>query len=374
VGAGLAAGGYGVGHADGEARAAPRAWPFHGPHQGGIATPQQDHLVFAAFDLTAADASQLRELLRTWSQVAADLQAGRRARSLADPGEADGLGPAALTLTFGLGPGLFERDGEDTLGLRDRRPALLAQLPSLPGDELQPARSGGDLSVQACADDPQVAFHAVHALTLVARGAAAPRWSQAGFLPSRDGEATARAPRNLMGFKDGTNNIRPADATQMRRHVWVGQNDDPRWMRGGTYLVARRIRMLLDVWDGLTTEHQEQAVGREKRSGKRLRRDRTSPQAHIELAAAKNNNGARILRRGYSYTDGIDPDTSQIDAGLFFICFQRDPLRQFTAIQQRLGVHDALAKHLSHTSSAVFACPPGARPGSYVGEGLFRSS
>jgi deferrochelatase/peroxidase EfeB len=82
----------------------------------------------------------------------------------------------------------------------------------------------------------------------------------------------------------------------------------------------------------------------------------------------------RILRRGYSYNDGVDPATSQIDAGLFFICFQRDPVRQFTAIQERLGVNDALAKHLSHTSSAVFACPPGATPGGYVGARLFQAA
>jgi deferrochelatase/peroxidase EfeB len=374
VGAGLAAGGYSVGHGTAETPAAAGAEPFHGYHQSGIATRQQDHLVFVAFDVTAPDATQLQELLRSWSRVAAALQAGRGTRAVRDPGEANGLGPARLTLTLGLGPGLFEREGEDVLGLRGRRPAVLKQIRSVPGDELQPVRGGGDLCVQACADDPQVAFHAVHALTLAANGVAVPKWSQAGFLPVRRGDAAARAPRNLMGFKDGTNNIRPGDETQMRRHVWVGDADQPSWMRGGSYVVARRIRMLLDVWDGLTTSQQEHAVGREKGSGKRLRATEAQPRSHVGLAAAKNNAGARILRRGYSYNDGIDPATSQIDAGLFFICFQRDPARQFTAIQERLGVNDALAKHLSHTSSAVFACPPGCAQGGYVGEGLFRRS
>jgi deferrochelatase/peroxidase EfeB len=288
-----------------------------------------------------------------------------------DPGEADGLGPAGLTLTFGLGPALFERGGDDVLGLRDRRPKRLEQIRPLPGDDLQPARSEGDLCVQACADDPQVAFHAVHALTLAARGAAVPRWTQSGFLPRRNVETAARAPRNLMGFKDGINNIRPDDAAAMARHVWVGQNEQPSWMRNGTYLVARRIRMLLDVWDGLPVADQEQAVGREKASGRRLRANEIPVDSHVALASAKAREGVRILRRGYSYNDGVDPDTDQIDAGLFFICFQRDPVRQFTAIQKRLGVNDGLAKHLSHTSSAVFACPPGARRGGYVGEGLF---
>jgi deferrochelatase/peroxidase EfeB len=371
LGVGLAAGGYELGKAEGETQHRSGTVPFYAPHQAGIATPQQDHLVFAAFDLSAASANDLQQLLRRWSDAAAALHAGRRVASSPDPGEADGLGAASLTLTFGLGPTLFERDGEDVLGLRDRLPAQLEQIPALPGDELQDHRSEGDLCVQACANDPQVAFHAIHALTRAAHGVAVPRWSQAGFLPRH---RPARGARNLMGFKDGTNNIRPSDQTQMRRNVWVNGEDHPAWMHGGSYLVSRRIRMLLDVWDGLTTDQQQEVVGRRKDTGARLRPAQVPAHAHVKLAAARNNDGVRILRRGYSYNDGIDPATSQIDAGLFFICFQRDPARQFTAIQGRLGVDDALAKHLSHTSSAVFACPPGAAPGGYVGEGLFRRS
>jgi deferrochelatase/peroxidase EfeB len=373
AGSGLVAAGYGLGTA-GRETTSPQAWPFPGKHQSGVATPPQNHLVFTAFDLTGLDQLGFQDLLRSWSRLAADLQAGHRARSISDPGEAEGLDAARLTLTFGLGPGVFERDGEDVLGLRDRQPTVLYQIPALPGDELQAARSGGDVCVQACADDPQVAFHAVHALSLAARGVLVPRWSQTGFLPRRQpaGARSSDAPRNLMGFRDGTHNVRPDDAAQMSRHVWVAKADDPSWMRDGTYLVARRIRMLLDVWDGLPTIAQERAVGRKKASGKRLHAREMPADAHIALAAAHNNDGVRLLRRGYSYNDGIDPATHQVDAGLFFICYQRDPLRQFTTIQRRLGVNDALAKHLSHTSSAVFACPPGARPGGYVGERLFR--
>jgi deferrochelatase/peroxidase EfeB len=369
----MAAGGYELGQHDVAVASSAAAWPFFGTHQSGIATPQQDHLVLGAFDLVEREASELQQLLRAWSTIGADLQACRRPRTINDPGEADELAPARLTLTFGLGPELFERGGDDVLGLRRHRPAALQPIGALPGDELQPARSGGDLCVQACANDPQVAFHAVHSLTLAARGIAVPRWAQAGFLPRRAEAAHAanRSPRNLMGFKDGTNNIRADDAAQMREHVWVGAHETPAWMRGGSYLVVRRIRMLLDVWDGLTTTDQEHAIGRRKQSRERLGHAAMPPDAHVNLAAAKNNSGVRILRRGYSYNDGVDPDTGQIDAGLVFICFQRDPRRQFTAIQRRLGVHDALAKHLSHTSSAVFACPPGASPGGYVGEHLF---
>ena len=77
-----------------------------------------------------------------------------------------------------------------------------------------------------------------------------------------------------------------------------------------------------------------------------------------------------MLRRGYSFTDGINPVTNQLDAGLFFIAFQRDPRTGFIAVQQNLA-SDALNEYIRHTGSAVFAVPPGVRPTGYIGETLF---
>jgi deferrochelatase/peroxidase EfeB len=94
--------------------------------------------------------------------------------------------------------------------------------------------------------------------------------------------------------------------------------------------------------------------------------------AHVRLAAPALNGDIRILRRGYSFTDGTDPVTGQLDAGLFFIAFQRDPHRQFVELQRRLGAGDALNEYIRHTSSALFAVPPGARsPRDFIGSGLF---
>lgn len=369
--------------------------PFFGEHQAGIATPAQDKLSFTALDFTTTSTGDLRELLQVWTQAAAALTLGRTPPALTDFSgaatpdslEALGLGSSRLTITIGLGPGLFEQAGEDRLGLRARRPSALAPLPSLPGDELQPARSGGDLCIQACADDPQVAFHATHTLLRLAHGAAVARWSQVGFGRTSSTSRAQQTPRNLMGFKDGTNNLKLEDGAALERHVWVGGSERPAWMRGGTYLVARRIRILFDVWDATDLDGQERAVGRHKVSGAPLgaRREHdvvdlhamtaSGPaipvDAHIRLAAPATNGGVRILRRGYSYFDGADPDTGQIDAGLFFISFQRDP-QHFVTLQRRLGVQDALAKHLSHIGSAIFAIPPGPRRGSFIGASLFQ--
>jgi deferrochelatase/peroxidase EfeB len=358
---------------------------FDGPHQAGVATPAQARLVFGAFDLASDRPADLRELLRAWTAAARRMTAGEATGAVegpqeappADTGEAVGLGAQRLTITVGLGPGLFER-----LGLEDRRPSGLRELPALPGDQLDPARTGGDLCVQACADDPQVAFHAVRNLLRIGRGLAELRWMQLGFGSNTATTTGQTTPRNLMGFKDGTRNLRVDDRAGMDRHVWVGAEEPQAWFRGGTYLVARRIRMLVEAWDRDSLGDQEAVIGRRKASGAPLTgtKEHDPPDlaptsaipanAHIRLAAPATNGGVRILRRGYAYTDGIDARTGLLDAGLFFICFQRDPRTGFVAIQRRLGASDALGEYIQHTGGGLFAVLPGARRGRDLGAGL----
>jgi deferrochelatase/peroxidase EfeB len=299
-----------------------------------------------------------------------------------------GLPAAALTITFGLGADVFERGGEDRFGLAPRRPLALSPLGPLPGEQLEAQRSDGDICVQACANDPQVAFHAVRNLARAARGAAVLRWTQLGFGRTSATTSDQLTLRNLQGFKDGTNNLHGDDAQAMHRFVWVGEEEPQGWFRGGTYMVSRRIRMFIEAWDRDTLHDQEQVIGRFKASGAPLSgqhehdtvdlaaRDASGAtaipgDAHIRLAAPASNEGQRILRRGYSFTDGIDPDTGELDAGLFFICFQRDPHKQFAAIQRRLGASDALGEYIQHRSSALFAIPPGVHPGGFLAQGLF---
>jgi deferrochelatase/peroxidase EfeB len=185
-----------------------------------------------------------------------------------------------------------------------------------------------------------------------------------------------------MGFKDGTNNLRAEDVAALDRHVWVG-SEGPGWMREGSYLVTRRIRMLIEAWDRASLTDQEQTIGRTKTAGAPMGahhehdrvdlRSRAIPvDAHIRLASPESNGGVRILRRGYSFTDGFDDELGQLDAGLFFIAYQRDPHGQFVELQRRLGAGDALNEYIKHTSSAVFAVPPGVRGrGDWLGRGLF---
>jgi deferrochelatase/peroxidase EfeB len=381
VGAGVALGGVGVERlaAGGDGEAADLV-PFYGDHQAGIATPAQDRLHFAAFDVVTESRSELRGLMRAWTEAGARMsrgepvgETGQRLAPPIDTGEAVGLSPGRLTVTFGLGPTLFDR-----FGLGQSQPAALVQLPAFAGDELDPERSGGDLAVQACADDPQVAFHAVRNLARIGRGAVVMRWSQLGFGRTSSTSRAQETPRNLMGFKDGTNNLKLEDGRGLAKHVWVSANAEPRWLRGGTYMVTRRIRMLIEVWDRASLDDQEVTIGRRKESGAPFGRadefdpvslSRTPVDAHIRLAAPSENGGRRLLRRGYSFTDGMDVELGQLDAGLFLISYQNDPAA-FVEVQRRLASSDALNEYIKHTGSALFACPPGAHEGGYVGEAL----
>jgi deferrochelatase/peroxidase EfeB len=380
----------GVGYAagqetdDGAPKADSHVVDFHGPHQAGIATPAQDRLHFAAFDVVdGVKATELRDLLKEWTAAAATMAGGQAIGSGAagaqlappdDTGEALDLTPANLTVTFGFGPALFD----DRFGLAAHRPARLTKLPDLPGDALDRDRSDGDLCVQACANDPQVAFHAVRNLARIGRGLVTVRWSQLGFGRTSTTSRAQATPRNLMGFKDGTANIKLEDTRALAQHVWVGsQAEEPAWLRNGSYLVARRIRMLIEVWDRASLKDQEQTIGRTKVLGAPLGgtdefqtlKPKTLPaDSHVRLAHPDTNAGVKILRRGYSFTDGLE-SLGQLDAGLFFLAYMRDPA-SFITLQNHLGANDALNEYIKHVGSGLWAVPPGVRPGGYVGDAL----
>ncbi|MBO1333218.1 iron uptake transporter deferrochelatase/peroxidase subunit [Streptomyces sp. VRA16 Mangrove soil] len=367
------------------------AVPFHGAHQAGIATPVQDRLHFAAFDVKTEDRDAFVQLLKDWTKAAALMAEGRPVGEGAygglaeappdDTGEALGLKPSRLTLTIGFGPSFFEKYGEK-FEIADRRPEALVELPKFPGDNLEKTRSGGDLCVQACADDPQVAVHAIRNLARIGFGKVAIRWSQLGFGKTSSTTPDAQTPRNLMGFKDGTRNIAGTETKRLDEHVWVGGKDaaDADWMRGGSYLVARRIRMNIETWDRTSLQEQEDVFGRDKGEGapvgKAKERDEPflkamKPTAHVRLAHPDSNDGITILRRGYSFTDGTD-GLGRLDAGLFFLAYMKDVRKGFIPLQRRLSAHDALNEYIQHVGSAVFAVPPGVRDrDDWWGRGLF---
>ncbi|SDM58964.1 iron uptake transporter deferrochelatase/peroxidase subunit [Streptomyces wuyuanensis] len=359
---------------------------FHGEHQSGITSPMQSHGHLVAFDLVAgAGRREAAALMRRWSATAARLMAGEPADD--DTGVALDAGPSSLTITFGFGRTFFDRTG-----LAAQRPVQLDPLPAFSGDRLDPRRSEGDLWVQIGANDALVAFHALRAVQKAAGAAARTRWQMTGFNRSPGVTAQPMTSRNLMGQIDGTRNPKPSDHDFDRR-VFVpaagsgsGSPGQPAWMAGGSYAVVRRIRMLLDDWEKLNLRDQELVIGRRKSDGApltgggettELDLDRTGPDgslvvpanAHARISAPEQNAGAAMLRRPFSYHDGMAADGTP-DAGLLFVCWQADPLRGFVPVQRKLDRGDALSTFIRHEASGLFAVPGGAEKGEYVGERL----
>lgn len=393
--------------------------PFYGENQAGITTALQSHTFVMAFDLVTKKPEDVVRLMKIWSLAAERMSRGETvepidtddlAKPAADSGEAVGLAPARLTVTFGFGRGLFiGPDGADRYGLAAHRPDALVDMPLFSGDQLQEARTGGDLSAQACADDPQVAFHALRQLARLGTNIVQARWAQTGFAA---GFAANETPRNLMGFKDGTQNPvsrRPLEQTadgrvrpnpdSLEDVVWVA-DEGPAWMRNGSYVVFRRIRIALEHWDITDVDFQEETIGRHKYSGAPIGKSNEfdpldldavdadgnpviAEFSHVRMAAAASNDGAQILRRAYSYNDGVTftaerwPPWRQgmlYDAGLFFICYQRDPRTGFIKIFEQMARFDMLNQYTTHVGSGLFAVPPGAAQGGFVGQALFEAA
>uniref|UniRef100_A0AAU2V5R7 Deferrochelatase n=1 Tax=Streptomyces sp. NBC_00003 TaxID=2903608 RepID=A0AAU2V5R7_9ACTN len=356
---------------------------FHGKHQAGISTPLQSTGHLIAFDLApGAGRKEAAALMRRWSQTAKSLMAGEPASS-GDTGVALDAGPSSLTVTFGFGHSFFDRTQ-----LTDRRPVQLDPLPDFSSDQLDPKRSNGDLWVQIGADDALVAFHALRAIQQDAGSAAKVRWQMNGFNRTPGATQKPMTARNLMGQIDGTGNPKPSDA-DFEQRIFVPDTAQPAWMAGGSYAVVRRIRMLLDTWEKLPVPQQEQVIGRRKSNGAplsggtettKMQLDKFGPDgklvipenAHARIAAPEQNGGAAMLRRAFSYHDGIAADGTP-DAGLLFVAWQADPVKGFVPVQRKLDRGDALSAFLRHEASGLFAVPGGPRAGEYVGQRLLES-
>ncbi|OAB34061.1 iron uptake transporter deferrochelatase/peroxidase subunit [Paenibacillus glacialis] len=368
----------------------PDSIPFYGAHQAGIITPSQNFICFAAFDVIADNVSDIRKMFQKWTTASASIASGSLIGNVndnpnlppSDTGEAAELSPSRCTITFGVGPSLFDA----RFGLQNKRPPSFQELPLFKADSLEPEWCGGDLCVQVCADDLQVAFHAIRNLARIARGTAVLRWTQEGFQRSAQADPKSATPRNLLGFKDGTANPDATDSTLMNEVVWSQSIDGTSWMTGGSYMAVRRVRMRIEVWDRSTLSDQENTFGRHRHTGAplgskdefdTLKLDEVDSKGqpviptNSHVALAHGDGSIQMLRRSYSYSSGMDLKTGQLDAGLLFISFQRDLQKQFIPIQQRLANNDLLNEYAVHKGSAVFACFPGTTEGGFIGETLF---
>ena len=344
---------------------------FYGEHQAGITKKKKKNIYFVVLDLHSTDKEEVIQMFKDWTDYSSKLVDGELVKKdgsnallpPSDTGETVGLNPYRLTLTFGVSADFFF-----FFFLEKKRPKEFRDLPPFPKEQLQEKYTGGDIVIQACADDEQVAFHAVRNLVRKARNTVTMKWSQSGFAAIGDRMST---PRNLFGFKDGTANVtKEKDFDQV---IWTDSDD---WMKGGTYMAVRRIQMFLETWDRTNLQEQENTFGRYKESGAPFgKKDEFDEvdlallpvDSHVRLAKEVNK---PIYRRSYSYSDGIVEKTGQFDTGLLFLAFQKNP-DSFVKVQTNLGAQDKMNEYVTHIGSGLFACFAGVKKGEYLGQKLF---
>ena len=356
-----------------------QAIPFYGKRQSGVTTPIQRQVYFAVLDLATEDLETIRGIFKSWTTYIARMMQGELVEAYksntmlppTDTGEAVGMGTERLTIIVGVSPSFLEK-----LNLTGKKLPELEDLPKFARDQLQEAFTGGDICIQACAEDAQVAFHAVRNLLRKGREHLTLKWSQTGYAAITSQGST---PRNLFGFKDGTANVTSQD--DFDRVIWCDQDN---WMKNGTYLIVRRVQIHLETWDRTSLKEQDNTFGRHRDSGAPLGAVDEFDPVDLELKDDKGNLvipedchvrlakevGEEIYRRAFSYANGIDPRTGQFDAGLLFISFQKDP-QQFIKVQKNLGTKDKLNEYITHVGSGLFAILPGVEEGGYLGQSLF---
>ncbi|XNM64491.1 Dyp-type peroxidase [Escherichia coli] len=227
--------------------------PFYGAHQAGVLTPQQAAMMLVAFDVLAADKSDLERLLRLLTERIAFLTKGGPAPDTPNPRlppmDSGILGayiaPDNLTMTLSVGHSLFDT----RFGLADRQPKKLQKMTRFPNDSLDATLCHGDLLLQICANTQDTVIHALRDIIKHTPDLLSVRWKREGFISDHAARSKGKeTPVNLLGFKDGTANPDGSNKTLMDEVVWVTREQgEPAWALGGCYQAVRIIQFHVEV-------------------------------------------------------------------------------------------------------------------------------
>lgn len=398
-----------------------------GPFQSGIADPQwpltapggtdeeryaveragrispQSFVTVLAIDIAVSRRQDLADVLRATSDFA-------RREMIRPPvtwnlpiGEG---GPATyrVTVTIGLGPSLFlTPQGDDRFHLNHARPRWLRAMPTVPGDEFDPATGATDLLMVIASDHPYVnvaiARSVVHGY--VDRRLLVRRIEQGFSRPDK---------REFLRFDDGIDNLSNANDHELDKCVFVrGGDEEPQWCVNGSYLAWRKIRENLPMWEAMSVPEQEGAIGRDKQTGRPLSRvctgtgdmtpvypSPTDPAdgplaAHIRKVQPRrpgvdilgtSDLERRFLRRAYPFFDGLDSARS-VSCGLLFMAFMRNLRKQFEWPVQMWQTNPAFPlpgtgidalyakKILTNVAGGYYFCPSAPTRSAFVGSGMF---
>jgi len=295
-----------------------------------LPSPKQRYVYFVAFDLRSPpDCPAGAAVARACSWIVT--------RSAPYNG-AETESRLSVTVGFGTEICCCGTNRQDLCFEHDTRTADFS-LPPFAHDDLRPEQSGGDLLLQCGSDVLAELLSTVATLKRTLDPEFSTRWEQLGFadvLVHPDGR---HVERGIFGFLEGISNIQPGNLTALEDHVVVGPEALP-WLRGGTYIVIRKLSLDLDRWENLPLSVQERVLGRTKADGIPLGGQRTfepvdstrrgadglpliASSAHI-MAVSPIVTGSRVLRRGYNYVDVSGERVTS--AGLLFVAYQRSLL------------------------------------------------
>ncbi|OYS58251.1 peroxidase [Limosilactobacillus reuteri] len=200
----------------------------------------------------------------------------------------------------------FSSDAWDYLFPNAPKPKELEAYQTLTGPKYKMPAAEGDIFLHIRANDEAVVYEFMAQIMLFIKDITNVVDETKGF---RYFEGRA-----IIGFIDGTENPEPQDAAE---YAIIG-DEDPAF-ENGSYAFAQKWRHNMDIWNKLTTEDQEKAVGRKKFSDLELSEQEKFKNAH-NVASQAEINGVeqKIVRMNVPYSDPASGNT-----GTFFIGYSR---------------------------------------------------